>query len=221
MAFLLDLVAPPRCAGCGARGELPWCAACRGDARSLQRTPGCARCAGTCPPGDVACPLASVEVATTIAAFTYTGVVARTVVSAKVGGAHAAWRPLGEHLGAVVARARPDVEVVVPVATEPGRARQRGFDHAALLGRGVARALGVPCERALRTRRRSPDRGQDRHAGDLPGGSTWAVRPLAGRRVLLVDDVLTTGATARAATTALRAGGATEIHLAVLARAGR
>lgn len=220
MARLLDLVAPPRCAACGVRGRVPWCDPCLREAARLRRRPGCRRCAGTCPPDDPACPVVAVGVRTTVAAFTYTGVVARTVVAAKVGGAHAAWRPLGDHLGAVAVDAGVDVDVVVPVPTEPGRARRRGFDHASMLATGVGRALGVPCVRALRTRRRAPDRGRDRTDGDLPTGSMWPARRLGDQRVLLVDDVLTTGATARAAARALDAAGAAQVHLAVLARAG-
>lgn len=160
-------------------------------------------------------------VAATWAAFTYTGIVARTVVAAKVGGHHAVWPSLGAHLGSVVARAPCDVDVVVPVTTEPGRARRRGFDHAVVMARQVARVLELPSERALRTRRRTPDRGRDHHARELPAGAMWATSDLAGRQVLLVDDVMTTGATLRAAATAVAAAGAARVEAAVLARAGR
>lgn len=221
MGGLLDLVAPPRCAACGVRGAVPWCPSCLAEARALQRRGGCVRCAGTCSPRDPHCPLRPSGVVATWAAFTYTGVIARTVVAAKVGGHHAAWHPLGGHLGTVVARAGPRVQLVVPVATEPGRARRRGFDHAWLLARPVARALGVTCGRVLRTRRRAPDRGRARQAADLPAGAMWARADLGGRHVLLVDDVLTTGATIRAATAALDDAGAGSVQVAVLARAGR
>src|SRR5690606_29753772 len=96
---VLDLLAPPRCVPCGARAPLPWCPACRAEARELQRDGGCRRCAGDCGTPGRRCPLRDSEVAATQAAFTYTGVVARTVVRAKVAGQHAAWRPLGAHLG--------------------------------------------------------------------------------------------------------------------------
>lgn len=218
---LLDLVAPPRCAGCGQRGALPWCESCRQQARALQRVAGCPRCAGACDPTRRSCPLAATPVQATWAAFTYTGIVARTVVAAKVGGHHAAWPSLGAHLGSVVARARSDVDVVVPVTTEPGRARRRGFDHAVVMAQHVARVLDLPNEQALRTRRRTPDRGRDHDARELPAGTMWAACDLGGRRVLLVDDVLTTGATLRAAAAAVAGAGAVHVEAAVLARAGR
>lgn len=170
-------------------------------------------------PRSSACPLRRAGVVRTVAAFTYAGVVARTVVAGKVGGHHAAWGPLGDHLGHVVARRVPVVDAVVAVPTAPARVRQRGFDHAAMLTGGVARALGVPTEPVLRTCGRTPDRGRGDHDGDLPDGAIRARRPCPPR-VLLVDDVLTTGATVRSAVAALRAAGAVQVQVAVLARAG-
>lgn len=165
--------------------------------------------------------MAATPVMATWAAFTYTGIIARTVVAAKVGGHHAAWPLLGAHLGSVVADAGADVDLVVPVTTEPGRARRRGFDHAAVMAEQVGRVLDLPTRRALRTRRRTPDRGRGRDAQELPTGAIRATLDLDGRHVLLVDDVLTTGATLRAAATAVAEGGAASVAAAVLARAGR
>lgn len=160
--------------------------------------------------------------AATRAAFTYTGVVARTVVAAKVAGQHAAWRPLGAHLGTVVGQQVPDADVVVPVPTEPRRARTRGFDHAVRLARATAEVLDLPVLAALRARRGVADRGRGREEGeDLPVGAVRAVRRVDGHRVLLVDDVLTTGATVRATARVLVAAGADRVEVAVLARAGR
>ncbi len=218
MAGLLDLLAPPRCASCGAPGAMPWCVPCRDEARRLRVGRRCRRCAGDCLPRDPGCPLRGVDVARTWAAFTYTGVVARTIVAAKVGTHHAAWVPLGRHLGQLVAESGPVVDAVVPVATEPTRARRRGFDHAWLLAAQVAAAVGVPAVRALRTRRRAADRGVVGHDGELPDGTTWATGPVPPR-VVLVDDVMTTGATVRAAVRALRDAGAREVQVAVVARA--
>lgn len=165
--------------------------------------------------------MAATPVAATWAAFTYTGIIAQTVVAAKVGGHHAVWPPLGAHLGSVVARCRADVDLVVPITTEPGRARRRGFDHALVLAGNVARVLDLPWRRALRTRAHTPDRGRGHHARELPPGAIRATHDLGGRRVLLVDDVMTTGATVRAAADAVADVGAAHVEVAVLARAGR
>lgn len=156
--------------------------------------------------------------ARTVAAFVYTDVVARTIVAAKLGGQHAAWTPLGAHLGHRVAALGCPVEVVVPVPSEPGRVRRRGFDHTELLASAVGAVLARPVLRALRLRRGTPDRGRSTTTA-LPGGAIRAVTALAGRSVLVVDDVLTTGTTLRATAAALQDAGAGPLRAAVLARA--
>lgn len=216
MRALLDLVAPPRCAACGARAALPWCAGCLAAAAALRLEAGCPRCAGRC--DNEGCPVADTPVVRTVGAFEYTGVVADTVVAGKVGGHHAVWRPLGSHLGTVVRRAGLRADAVVPVPTEPTRARQRGFDHARRLAAEVARALDRPLVAALAMRRHTPDRGRRGHEAPLP---LAAIRPVAALPLtcLLVDDVMTTGATVVAAARAAAAAGASTVDVAVLARA--
>lgn len=162
-------------------------------------------------------------VTSTTAAFHYRELVAETIVTAKVRGASAAWEPLGALLGEAVTLDLSELDAIAHVPTEPGRRRRRGFDHAHLLARGVSRVLATPAVTLLSARRGAPDQGGRGLAvrGCLPADTFVAHRPLHGARLLLVDDVLTTGATAAVAARALRAAGAETVHLAVLARAGR
>lgn len=142
-------------------------------------------------------------------AVDYAGPVAAAVVTAKVGGAVASWPALGEVLAERLERGAPHVDVVTWVATAPVRARRRGVDHAAVLACRAAAAIGAPAARLL---------ALERETGG--GEAQRARRRLPASSVLLVDDVLTTGATAARAAWALKRGGAGEVHLAVLARAG-
>jgi predicted amidophosphoribosyltransferase len=201
-----ELLAPTRCLACRARGPAPWCARCEAEVRPLP--PGCPRCAT--PRGAAhACWPADAPIAATIAVADYQGPVSAAVVTAKVRGAHGAWAPLARRLAARVAAERPEVDVVTWVTTPPARIRARGLDHAEVLARGVGRSLERPTVRLLRA-----DEGG-------PAGDRYTVRTrLPGTEVLLVDDVVTTGATAWRAAAALRAAGAGRVVLAVLARAG-
>jgi predicted amidophosphoribosyltransferase len=103
-----------------------------------------------------------------------------------------------------------EIDVVTWAPTTRGRRRARGFDQARLLARLVARRLRRPC-RALLDRRPGPAQtGRSRAARRL--GPSFTARPVAASRVLLVDDVVTTGGTMSAGARALRAAGAAGVH---------
>jgi predicted amidophosphoribosyltransferase len=107
------------------------------------------------------------------------------------------------------------VDVVTWVPTTPSRRQQRGFDQAELLARAVARRLRRRCA-VLLVRGRGPARtGRARH--ERRSGPLIVARGPAPSRVLLVDDVITTGTTVSVAARALRAAGAS--HVSVLAAA--
>ncbi|MFO0696112.1 MAG: ComF family protein [Polyangiales bacterium] len=112
------------------------------------------------------------------------------------------------------------IDLVVPVPLHPARHRARGFNQACLLAAPIARVLGVELEvRALeRVRDTGHQVGRDRAArlGKLRGAFR-AIRRLDGRRILLVDDVRTTGATFEAAIDALRLAGAESVDPLALA----
>jgi ComF family protein len=114
--------------------------------------------------------------------------------------------------------------LVVPVPLHPRRLVERGYNQAAELARYAARHLGLPLAPRLLERRRDTA-GQTQldsaaRAANVAGAFA-ARQPLAGAHVALVDDVLTTGSTARAAAAALRTAGAARIELWVAAQAGR
>jgi len=102
------------------------------------------------------------------------------------------------------------VDLVVPVSLHPARRRQRGYDQARLLARGTARGLGRPCEDVLRRVRRTaqqamlaPEERRQNVAGAFEARSR-----LDGRRIVLIDDVFTTGATMQSAADAAKEAGA-------------
>jgi len=203
---LAELLAPSRCLGCRARAPLPWCRRCHAEVRPIRG--GCPRCGGARGVGHPCWP-AGAPFATTTAVYDYRGPVAAAIVTAKLGGARRGWRPLATRLAAAVAAVPPDVDAVTWVTTADRRRRARGVDHARVLAEAVAAGVGVPAVLTVH----ATDRGSapDRFV---------ARRRLPGTNLLIVDDVLTTGATAVRVAGVLRAAGAGVLHLAVLARAG-
>jgi predicted amidophosphoribosyltransferase len=110
-----------------------------------------------------------------------------------------------------------DFDVVTWAPTSVGRRHRRGFDQAEVVARRVAAQLGLPCRRLLERHDSSgPQTGRDR-ADRLHGPVFRASPSAARRRVLLIDDVVTTGSTLRSADAALRAAGARSVQRAAVA----
>jgi ComF family protein len=113
--------------------------------------------------------------------------------------------------------------VLVPVPLHPRRLRERGFNQASLIAREIGRQTGRPCGEGVLVRRRdtAAQTGLSAAARRRNVEGAFVVRRralVAGQVVTLVDDVLTTGATAGACAWALRIAGAREVRLLSVAR---
>jgi ComF family protein len=138
---------------------------------------------------------------------------------------YAKMRTLERPLSALLVRALARDEAfdaIVPVPLHWRRRFQRGFNQADLLARGVARATGIPIVRALRRiRSTSTQAGLSNRTRRQNVTSAFRSRNVAGKRILLIDDVMTTGATGAACALALKQAGAGRVALLTVARVDR
>lgn len=114
----------------------------------------------------------------------------------------------------------PEV-VIVPVPTAPGRRRQRGFDHASLIASRIADVRGMLVEQPLRRINNSRQVGVRKRERLTQARGQYRIKneaSLKGRSFLIVDDVLTTGATIVAVAELLRRAGAKKVYAVVVAR---
>lgn len=202
-ALAAELVAPSTCAACDAlvREGVLFCASC---ASTVERW--------SAPDGDAPCH----------APFLYGGAVAAALARLKYAGrpdlAPRFGRALAEHLVELSSR----VDVVVPVPIHRRRLATRGFDQASLVAGAVARRLGVPRDVTVLTRvRDTPAQVGLAKASRLRNvEGAFACRDatrVRGARVLVVDDVVTTGATMAACAEPLLAAGAARVIPAAVA----
>jgi ComF family protein len=229
-----DLVWPRRCPLCGQRGEAEegdFCPACR---RGMARLAGpvCARCGRALPEGRApesghcgGCQLEPPAYGQARAWGEYRGNLAEAVRRFKFQGS----RPLARGLGRLMAAADElwlgdfAADAVAPVPLHPRRLRERGFNQAVDLARPVARRRGVPIlySALARLRDTRPQYGLTRlqRQNNVKNAFTVASpRAVAGKTIILVDDVLTTGATATAAVLALTQAGAAAVAVLTVAR---
>lgn len=180
----------------------------------------CAACAHRHGP-DVACPTSGDTFQGVWVAACHAGVARQAVHALKYRRQRCLARELAARmLASMPADARGAAWTVVPIPLHSRRRRERGYDQAALLARALARAGGWSYARPLRrTRATRPSPGLDRAARQTNMAGAFTCSGVLPRTpILLVDDVLTTGATAEAAGAALRAAGANVVALAVVAR---
>ncbi|MBN2500036.1 MAG: ComF family protein [Anaerolineales bacterium] len=226
----LDWLFPPRCAGCDTPGNR-WCPDC---VRKTTRLP-----AGIGADEEIICPSCGAPVKLpgfcvrcqeTPPAYQavrswgeFGGPVRNAIHQLKYKRDIALGDALGQHLIDLLRVLGWEVDIVVPIPLAAARRAERGYNQAALLARPIALALGLDYSpgAVLRVRETQTQVGlnlieRQKNVKDAFRGNTKLVR---GKSILLVDDVMTTGATLNACANALQAAGAVHVFALTLARA--
>ncbi len=231
---LLHLVYPGHCLACGrplGDHRASFCADCQG-ALFADPMPCCPRCAATVGPFGVVdgcctrCRDEGFAFEAALRLGPYDGLLRQVILCLKTQRGEGLAELLGERWADQAGEAFRSLraDAVVPVPLHFWRRMARGYNQSLAVARGLAGRLGLPCRRWwLRRVRHTPPQTAQTAAGRKENvKGAFAVRTgaaLRGCRVLLVDDVMTTGATSGEAARVLRAAGAAAVAVAVLARA--
>ncbi|GAB4282671.1 MAG: ComF family protein [Coriobacteriia bacterium] len=216
MRAVLDLLFPPRCCACGAPDAL-LCDACRADLRTIDPVRTCPRCGA--PVAGESCSECrgrafAFEAARAVGLFAPP--LSDLVVTFKDGPERRLAAEISRLLAAAAARLT-DVSVV-PVPATAAAVRRRGFDHMRVLASALGRRIGAPTAPCLEAGRSADQRELSRDERALNVAGVFGLRAPPPRRILLLDDVFTTGATLDAAARVLVEGGAEHVTALVVAR---
>lgn len=224
-AAIIDFVYPPQCLACSADEHAPesphLCATCL-DALYTEAVP---------PPFDLAAQFIHrglrVYFEECLAAWPFSEKVQRLMHAMKYEGKRSLARLLAKGMSTRIAHLHgesPDSTVIVPVPMHPRRRRERGYNHSALLANELSNLWKMPVNvKALRRVRDTPQQAllsADERRRNVQ--DAFAVKPpgaFVNKRILLIDDVVTTGSTINACANALKSAGAVRVWVIAAARA--
>lgn len=229
--LLVDWLLPPRCPGCGTMTDTPdsFCATCF-QAIDWLGDSGCRTCGtrleGVPIDGDcAACHAQPPRIARARAVVAYADPVRSPVLRLKHNRRIALARMMGRLAAPLVAPEAPADALLVPVPLHRRRLAARGFNQSLLIARAIARhrPLAIAPRALTRTKATPMLRGLTRRQRADTVRAAFAADPaqVAARHIILIDDVITTGATADACAKALLKAGATRVDLVSFARVVR
>lgn len=213
---LFNFIAPHPCYGCGKVGS-PLCSNCKYD---IENEPfaGCIVCGSASGKNGICIPCRT-SYTRAWCAGERSDALLRLIDAYKFERARACYRPLADLLVEQLPELPPET-VIVPIPTVASHIRERGYDHTHLIAKRVAEKTGLALQTVLVRQASAKQRGASRKDRIAQAKHAFRVRSplLRDRPYLIVDDVVTTGATLQYAAESLRKSGAGDVWVTVVAR---
>ncbi len=221
-SWMIDLLFPPKCGGCLTAGSL-WCEACRAAVKPIE-PPWCEKCGNPLVAERLCgnCRANPLQIEKIRSAASFEGVLRHAIHRFKYERLSSMAEPFGEMLADYWRAEQLTADWLIPVPLHPSRERDRGYNQSELLARQLARRVNVPIgSRGLRRTRATAvqmtlNAAQRRE--NVTGAFECAELRVRGARVVIIDDVGTTGATLDACAQAVLKAGAASVMGLTLAR---
>lgn len=213
-SFITAILAPHYCCSCGRIGSI-LCESCK---YNIVDEPyeACILCQRVAPGGTNLCGSCKVPYNRAWAVTSRKGATKELINKYKFERAQAAYSTLTDLLDKILPALPPDI-CIVPVPTITSHIRERGYDHMALIGKELATRRGLTYAPLLKRATKTVQHGSNRATRLQQAKQAFRVSGRCdGKRILLVDDVCTTGATLEHAALALRNAGSTEVWVAII-----
>ena len=217
----IDLLFPPRCGGCGAPGSL-WCTACRTSVKPVE-PPWCEKCGEPGTPAGLCsrCRAQPLQLDGIRSVALFQGPLREGIHRYKYQRLASLAEPFGEMLVEYWRAQQLTADWLMPVPLHPSRERDRGYNQSNLLARRLAAGVGVPISASLRRTRATAvqmELNAAQRKNNVAGAFACDDARVRGKRIIVVDDVCTTGATLEACAAALLKAGAVSVMGLTLAR---
>lgn len=202
----LDWIFPPRCVGCG-RVDAWWCSSCADDLTTLPLDPA---------------PYPLEPFVATFSTGSHIGLLQDAVQALKYYGLTDLAPLLGARLAAAYPLLNVPIDLIVPVPLFNVRLMERGYNQSQILCAALAEQIGIPTSEALTRERDTGSQvglNREERLSNVEAAFTADSAQVAGKRLLIVDDVRTTGATLKACAQAALSAGAGAVYALTLSRA--
>ena len=220
---ILNFLFPPRCVSCG-KGGVFFCQKCRSKLIYLQ-PPLCTRCSEPIRTGTICqkCQSQTWDIDGIYSIFKYGGAIRQAIIQFKYENIKVLADPLSYCMAEYLRKHHLSFDIIIPVPIHKRRLRERGYNQSSLLARKLSYMTRMPVVEGVLVRtKHTPSQAKSDNVAqrrkNIKNAFTCASHDISGKRILLIDDVCTSGATLNSCATSLKSAGAASVWGLTLAK---